>query len=235
MAPRKIPDFTPDQLDQIEAIKQKVLNEPSGSAPAAAPEAAAPAPRPMLPNYYQDGGPIAAQAARAPAPAPPARDPRAQLSASYWDRVDGKERLTERRGLTRHRSMPRRGPSTSWWHRPVRSPVHPPVRPTREAVSFASRPLRTVGRWATPSPTRKESDMADPRDPSDPRFKDPNTPATRSDRNAATAASINEANEKAKQYTPSTQGTPSVPNYNQGGMVKHGSSTSVSCKSKHGG
>ena len=52
---RKIPEFTPEQMEQIQAINQRVLNKPADEPrPVAKPIA----PRPMLPNYYKKGGPV---------------------------------------------------------------------------------------------------------------------------------------------------------------------------------
>jgi hypothetical protein len=49
---RKVPDFTSDQLQQVDAIKRQVLSD----SPAKAADEPKPTPRPMLPNFYYRGG-----------------------------------------------------------------------------------------------------------------------------------------------------------------------------------
>lgn len=64
---RKIPTFTPDELQQIDLIKKKVLDdydkgpgEPGASKPAGEPT------RPLLPNYYAKGGKVGHKASILP-------------------------------------------------------------------------------------------------------------------------------------------------------------------------
>jgi len=53
----EVPTFTPEQEEQNELIRQRVLNSPGENDPGPTP-GDTPVKRPMLPNFYAKGGPV---------------------------------------------------------------------------------------------------------------------------------------------------------------------------------